>query len=107
MKILIDGDKICGLATDAYSGPMQWLAAPEGCDETNFDQYIIQDNAVVFPLADIVRTQRNKLLAETDWRFRSDMTPSQGWIDYCQALRDLPLQEGFPEDVTWPKTPNT
>ena len=52
--------------------------------------------------ADEVRTQRNKLLVDTDWRFRSDMTPSQDWIDYCQALRDIPLQEGFPENVTWP-----
>lgn len=55
--------------------------------------------------ADEVRAQRNKLLADTDWRFRSDMTPSQDWIDYCQALRDIPSQEGFPENVTWPEQP--
>ena len=55
--------------------------------------------------ADEVRTQRNKLLADSDWRFRSDMTPSQDWIDYCQALRDITLQEGFPENVTWPEIP--
>ena len=33
--------------------------------------------------------KRNQLLAETDWRFRSDLTPSQEWIDYCQELRDI------------------
>ena len=38
----------------------------------------------------LLRQQRNQLLAATDWRFRSDLTPSQAWIDYCQALRDLP-----------------
>lgn len=52
-----------------------------------------------------VREQRDRLLLETDWRFRSDMNPSQEWIDYCQALRDIPEQEGFPWDVTFPTKP--
>jgi hypothetical protein len=52
-----------------------------------------------------VREDRDKRLAETDWRFRSDMNPSQAWADYCQALRDVPAQEGFPHDVTWPDQP--
>lgn len=52
-----------------------------------------------------VRQNRDRLLAATDWRFRSDMTPSQAWIEYCQALRDIPQQEGFPWDVTYPSIP--
>lgn len=52
-----------------------------------------------------VRATRDRLLAETDWRFRSDMTPSQEWINYCQALRDVPAQAGFPHNVTWPVKP--
>jgi hypothetical protein len=52
-----------------------------------------------------VREDRDKRLAETDWRFRSDMNPSQAWADYCQTLRDVPAQEGFPHDVTWPDQP--
>ena len=52
-----------------------------------------------------VRQQRNKLLAETDWRFRSDMSPSQAWVDYCQTLRDIPNQAGFPWNVQWPIAP--
>lgn len=52
-----------------------------------------------------VRDSRNRLLAETDWRFRSDMTPSQAWKDYCQALRDVPAQVGFPHNITWPNKP--
>ena len=52
-----------------------------------------------------VREQRDRLLLETDWRFRSDMNPSQEWIDYCQVLRDIPQQEGFPWDVTFPTKP--
>ena len=52
-----------------------------------------------------VRTQRDDKLKATDWRFRSDMNPSQAWIDYCQALRDLPTATGFPWDMTWPTEP--
>ena len=52
-----------------------------------------------------VRSTRDAKLAETDWRFRSDMTPSQEWKDYCQALRDVPEQTGFPWTITWPEMP--
>jgi hypothetical protein len=52
-----------------------------------------------------VRQTRDDKLAETDWRFRSDMTPSQEWKDYCQALRDIPAQSGFPWTTTWPTQP--
>ncbi len=52
-----------------------------------------------------IRAERDRKLAETDWRFRSDMTPSQDWKDYCQALRNVPIQEGFPWTITWPEAP--
>jgi hypothetical protein len=52
-----------------------------------------------------VRAERNDKLNATDWRFRSDMTPSQEWKDYCQALRDVPNQAGFPWTITWPDAP--
>jgi hypothetical protein len=52
-----------------------------------------------------VRASRDTKLSETDWRFRSDMTPSQAWKDYCQALRDVPSQAGFPWTIEWPTQP--
>ena len=52
-----------------------------------------------------VRAERDQKLSETDWRFRSDMNPSQEWVNYCQALRDVPAQAGFPWDVQWPIKP--
>ena len=60
----------------------------------------------------LLRLERNRLLQETDWRFRSDLTPSQEWIDYSQALRDLPStaspelnDNGQLTNVTWPTKP--
>lgn len=56
-----------------------------------------------------VRNQRNKKLTETDWTQLIDSpfsNDSNGvWQAYRQALRDLPSQEGFPYNVTWPQKP--
>ena len=71
------------------------------------------------PLKEL-REERNRRIALTDWRFRSDLSPSQEWRDYCVALRDLPAnysptidiltEDGHPlvkEDNTtpWPEEP--
>ena len=60
----------------------------------------------------LLRIERNQKLAETDWRFRVDLSPSQAWIDYCQALRDLPATTepqlddvGNLTNITWPEVP--
>ena len=53
-----------------------------------------------------VRTHRNYLLAECDWRAFSDVTLSDEWKTYRQALRDVPQQEGFPRSVNWPIAPS-
>lgn len=54
--------------------------------------------------------KRNWLLADSDWTQVSDvpMTDSlrNQWIAYRQALRDLTLQETFPEIIQWPVAPN-
>jgi hypothetical protein len=52
-----------------------------------------------------IRKQRDEKLTETDWRYRRDQTTTQAWDDYCQALRDVPSQSGFPWEVTWPTKP--
>ena len=52
-----------------------------------------------------VRAQRDRLLAETDYLALSDLTLSSDMATYRQALRDVPSQEGFPTDVTWPVKP--
>jgi DMSO/TMAO reductase YedYZ molybdopterin-dependent catalytic subunit len=56
-------------------------------------------------LAENVRNQRDRLLAETDWMALSDVTMSDTMTAYRQALRDIPSQAGFPFSVTWPTKP--
>lgn len=54
-----------------------------------------------------VRFKRDRLLAESDWTQVADAPVDQtAWATYRQALRDIPQQAGFPENVTWPDEPN-
>ena len=52
-----------------------------------------------------VRSQRDKLLAETDWMALSDVVMSPEMTAYRQALRDITAQAGFPYNVIWPVKP--
>ncbi len=40
----------------------------------------------------------------TDWRASSDLTMSDAWKNYRQALRDVPTQSD-PYNITWPTEP--
>jgi len=55
-----------------------------------------------------LREQRNILLAETDWMGNSDVTMSNDWKTYRQALRDItkttPADDAL-SNITWPKKP--
>ena len=63
----------------------------------------------------LLRLERNARIAETDWRASSDLTISDAWKTYRQALRDLPataspsLDSNYDLDltsVTWPTEPS-
>ena len=42
------------------------------------------------------RAERNKRLAETDWMGNSDVTMSDAWKTYRQALRDITTHSNWP-----------
>ena len=54
-----------------------------------------------------VREERNAKLAATDWTQAADVSQvvKDSYVSYRQALRDVPTQEGFPWNVTWPTEP--
>ena len=62
----------------------------------------------------LLRMQRNQLIQETDWRATVDYPnpDKQAWLDYRQALRDLPAtadpqldENGQLTNVIWPTPP--
>ena len=65
--------------------------------------------------ARLLRVERDKRIAKTDWRASSDLTLASAWTTYRQALRDLPasatpkLDSNYQLDltsVTWPTEPS-
>jgi len=54
-----------------------------------------------------VKADRNALLLQSDWTQLPDVPEKTRlkWQEYRQALRDITLQEGFPENIIWPTKP--
>lgn len=53
-----------------------------------------------------IREDRNARLSACDWTQLADAPVDDlTWATYRQALRDVPLQAGFPWDVNWPAKP--
>lgn len=58
-------------------------------------------------LAAKARSKRNQLISQTDWTQAGDVPEAikTKWAAYRQALRDIPQQAGFPNNITWPTSP--
>lgn len=89
-------------------GTFRFFPAEEG--NPYYDEIVRQGLAVAAytppPLtwADI-RSERDSLLAATDWWAVSDRTMSAEETNYRQALRDVPQNFASPADVVWPTKP--
>jgi len=53
----------------------------------------------------LLRVERNRRLANTDWWASSDLTMTQEQIAYRQALRDITENYTSLDDVVWPVNP--
>jgi len=70
-----------------YSG-LNWLDSSTKPTESEIDAELTKlTNAEPMRL---LRVERDRLLALTDWRASSDLTLSTAWKTYRQSLRDLP-----------------
>lgn len=72
----------------------QIVAAPEPTDEE---------------VAEQVRAERDRRIAETDWYMMPDYPADPETLEvvksYRKALRDITLQSGFPRAFKWPVVP--
>ena len=97
---------------DVYSG-LEWLDSGQTKPtEAEINNKISELDAAE-PMR-LLRIERDKKIAETDWRVLPDQTPTDDWINYRQALRDLPasaspkLGSDYKLDFssfTWPTEP--
>lgn len=54
-----------------------------------------------------IRARRDARLQESDWTQAADVPQAtrDKWAPYRQALRDVPQQAGFPDNIQWPTKP--
>lgn len=97
------------VADDDYAASQGWTPLPHGVGpgwEYKDGQFI----APVRPTAELAadaRLLRDQLLASTDWTQMPDVPQAtkDKWASYRQALRDVPQQAGFPDNIQWPVKP--
>ena len=101
------------LRGDDYSG-LEWLDS----GQTKPTETEVTNKITALDAAEpmrLLRYERDKRIAKTDWRASSDLTLADAWKTYRQALRDLPasatpkLGSDYQLDltsVTWPTEPS-
>jgi len=100
------------LRGEDYSG-LEWVDEKQTKPtETEINNKIAElDSAEAMRL---LREERDKRIAKTDWRAGSDLTLASAWCTYRQALRDITTQtpklnsqyELDLTSVTWPTEPS-
>ena len=96
----------------------KFIAGPTFADTTDDDGNVTTaaDNEAAYKAsidaqaAASVRSQRDQLIAETDWVVvmakETGTNIAAAMKTYRQALRDLPSAAGFPHTMTWPTKPS-
>ena len=105
--ILVESLDVLPNLIEATEGSIGWLF-----DGNNFTNPTVeQESDILTPLAIEVRQKRDRLLEEyvdtlnsIRWNAMSSQQQA-AWQTYRQALLDVPQQEGFPRNVTWPEMP--
>jgi len=90
--------------TSYYGEPIEWLVA----DLVN--KTVTPDVNGHAALRDSdnwksLRAERDRRLSACDWCVLPDKPVSQAWMDYRQALRDLPANTVDPANPVWPVEP--
>jgi hypothetical protein len=100
----------CAFKVDKYDN-ITWIDEISNKPSEEQIQAKIAELTAAEPLR-LLRQQRNQLLAQTDWMANSDVTMSEEWRIYRQALRDLPNTQtpsldgnGQLTNITWPEKP--
>ena len=98
---------------EVFSG-IEWLDDNQSAPtELEINNKIAELNAAE-PMR-LLRVERDVRIAKTDWRASSDLTLSNAWKTYRQALRDIPasatpkLDSNYELDLTsvsWPTEPS-
>ena len=122
MKLLIQGDRIAGTATNDYEGPMNFIVAPEDFDLSQLDDYALIDGVLTSRIPQSVTQRQARLIlhrqgmlhgvgavidampepqrteAQLEWEFASEIlrvSPLVSALGAALNLDDVALDELF------------
>ena len=97
-------------AEKEYTNSVEWRK-PDGSVSMTPSDFVL-DYSVVGPVVELMmlREERNKKLAATDWvvtkAFETGGGVPESWKTYRQALRDITISTQSIFSVTWPTEPS-
>jgi hypothetical protein len=97
-------------AEKEYTNSVEWRK-PDGSVSMTSSDFVL-DYGVVGPVVELMmlREERNKKLAATDWvvtkAFETGGGVPESWKTYRQALRDITISTQSIFSVTWPTEPS-
>lgn len=90
-------------------GDLSWLNDPTYSDQGWFEVGEAPPAPKQTTKAEIEWNVAKKLLQESDWAVLPDVPMTSGqkadWMEYRKALREIKLQPGFPNEISWPTKP--
>ena len=97
----------------AYAGTVVRISDSQGAFDADGNSVVIDQALVNAARSELnvenawksLRTERNQLLAQTDYLALADHTLSADMTAYRQALRDLPSNTTDPANPVWPTKP--
>jgi len=85
----------------------QWVKDDDLVYREEVISAVVDEAAKYEAEANVVRIERDQLLAACDWTQLADCPLDEAdriaWANYRQGLRDVPQQAGFPGAVEWPE----
>lgn len=113
---VIENGKVVNLviADASFAAQQGWVAIEDHIDIT----WLFDGQNFTAPPRDIeseaakVRAKRDALLLESDTEVMPDRwmvmeeEEKLAWATYREALRDVPQQAGFPNEIEWPVAPD-
>jgi len=108
----------CSIRGNSYDG-IDWLDKSQTIPTEDEVNAKLTELTNAYPM-ELLREERTRKLSESDWMANSDVTMSDEWKTYRQALRDLPkthpVNYGDPKldsngnldmsSITWPTPPS-
>ena len=86
-------------------GNLSWL----GVDYADMGWFEVGEEEPEVMTSEKANATIAQILENTAWSVASDTPSTKGqradWLSFRQAIREIPLQAGFPKDIKWPSEP--